>query len=65
MVATSEIRTIDWSQVQRILAMRLDNIGDVVMLGPALRAIREGAPQAQLTLMASPAGSQAGCRVRE
>ncbi len=59
MVATSEIRTIDWSQVQRILAMRLDNIGDVVMLGPALRAIREGAPQAQLTLMASPAGSQA------
>lgn len=42
----------------RILIMRLDNIGDIVMLSPALRALRKHIPQAHLTLMASPAGSQ-------
>jgi lipopolysaccharide heptosyltransferase II len=44
--------------LRRILAIRLDNIGDVVMTGPALRALRQAYPQAQITLMASPAGSQ-------
>jgi len=42
----------------RILAVRLDNIGDLVMLGPALRALRAAYPQAEITLMTSPAGSQ-------
>ena len=40
------------------LAVRLDNIGDIVMLGPALRAMRQALPHAHITLMASPAGSQ-------
>jgi ADP-heptose:LPS heptosyltransferase len=44
--------------VPRVLAMRLDNIGDVVMLAPALRALRESLPQAEITLMASSGGSQ-------
>ncbi|AGY57185.1 glycosyltransferase family 9 protein [Gloeobacter kilaueensis] len=48
----------DWSNVRRILAMRLDNIGDVVMLGPALRALRDALPEMHLTLMVSPAGAQ-------
>jgi ADP-heptose:LPS heptosyltransferase len=48
----------EWQQVRRILAIRLDNIGDLVLLGPSLRAIRQALPQAHLTLMASPAGSQ-------
>ena len=42
---------------QRVLAVRLDNIGDVVMLTPALRALRARFPRAHLTLLASPAGS--------
>lgn len=42
----------------RILVVRLDNIGDLVMLGPALRALRAAYPHAEITLMASPAGSQ-------
>lgn len=46
--------------LQRILAVRLDNIGDVVMTGPALRALRGAFPSAEITLMASPAGSQVG-----
>ena len=44
---------------RRILAVRLDNIGDVIMLGPALRALRQSLPQAAITLLASPGGSQA------
>ena len=44
--------------VPRVLAMRLDNIGDVIMLSPALRALRESLPRAEITLMASSGGSQ-------
>src|SRR5215218_5683888 len=47
-----------WENVRRVLAVRLDNIGDVVMLGPALRTLHECLPGARITLMASPAGSQ-------
>lgn len=44
---------------RRILAMRLDNIGDVVMLSAALRELRRAAPAARIDLLASPAGAQA------
>ena len=47
-----------WQSVRRVLAVRLDNIGDVVMLGPALRTVRQALPNVHLTLMSSPAGSQ-------
>lgn len=48
-----------WTNARNILAIRLDNIGDVIMLGPALRAVKETAPHARLTLLASPAGATA------
>ncbi|HEY9670549.1 MAG TPA: glycosyltransferase family 9 protein [Waterburya sp.] len=48
-----------WSAVRNILVMRLDNIGDVIMTSPALRAIKENLPNSRITLMASPAGTQA------
>ncbi len=48
-----------WLAARNILAVRLDNVGDVVLLGPALRAIKETLPQARLTLLASPAGATA------
>src|SRR5207249_6845425 len=47
-----------WRGVRQVLAVRLDNIGDIVMLGPALRTLREVLPHARITLIASPAGSQ-------
>jgi len=50
---------------RRILLARLDNVGDVVMLGPAVRAIRAGAPFARLGLLASPAGSTAATLLPE
>ncbi len=49
-----------WLAARKILVLRLDNIGDVLMTSPALRAIKTTLPQAQLTLMASPGGVQAG-----
>jgi ADP-heptose:LPS heptosyltransferase len=43
--------------MRRILAVRPDNLGDVVLLTPALRALRAAAPQAEIQLLASPAGA--------
>lgn len=47
-----------WRSVQRILAIRLDNLGDVLVTTPALHAIKSSLPAAQLTLLASPVGAQ-------
>lgn len=48
-----------WLTAKNILAVRMDNIGDVIMLGPALRAVKETSPHAHLTLLASPGGGAA------
>lgn len=49
---------VDWSGLSRVLAVRLDNLGDVVMLTPALRALRAAlTPDTRLDLLASPAGA--------
>src|SRR5436189_2272883 len=49
----------EWLAAQNILAIRLDNIGDVIMLGPALRAVKETSRDARLTLLASSAEATA------
>jgi hypothetical protein len=48
-----------WLAARNLLVVRMDNAGDVVMLGPAVRAIKATSPQARITLLASPAGSKA------
>jgi ADP-heptose:LPS heptosyltransferase len=48
-----------WGEARRLLVVRLDNIGDVVMTGPVLRALKENLPGSRITLMASPGGSKA------
>ena len=48
-----------WGEARRLLVVRLDNIGDVVMTGPVLRALKENLPGSHITLMASPGGSKA------
>lgn len=50
---------MSWDAARNILAVRLDNGGDVVMLGPALRAVKARAPDARITLLATPAGEAA------
>src|SRR3954449_13539683 len=52
-------RPLPASELRRILVVRPDNIGDVVMIGPAVRAIHEAAPGSRITLLASPAGALA------
>ncbi len=46
-----------WLEARNLLAVRLDNIGDVLMLGPALRAVKETSPSARITLLGTPGGS--------
>lgn len=48
-----------WLQARNILVTRPDNLGDVVMTGPALRAIKTALPDAKITLLASPGGAHA------
>lgn len=50
---------IHWAGLERILVLRPDNLGDVLMIGPPLRALRSAAPRAQLELLASPSGAAA------
>jgi ADP-heptose:LPS heptosyltransferase len=46
-----------WAAASRVLAVRLDALGDVVMTGAALRALAR--PDRRLTLLTSPAGAAA------
>jgi ADP-heptose:LPS heptosyltransferase len=50
----------EWQSARRILAIRLDNLGDVLLATPAIRAIKQSLPDASVTLLASPVGAQAG-----
>ena len=47
-----------WQAARRILAVRLDSLGDVLMTTPAIRALAGGG--ADVTLLTSPAGAAAG-----
>ena len=49
-----------WATANRILVIRLDNLGDVLVTTPAIHAIRESLPKARITLLASPVGAQIG-----
>ncbi len=48
-----------WAAARNLLLVRLDNIGDVVLLSAALRTVKENLPSARATLLAGPSGSQA------
>lgn len=47
----------EWDGVRNLLCVRLDAIGDVLMTGPALRALRANHPERRLTLLTSPYGA--------
>src|SRR5919112_559001 len=48
-----------WHAARRILCVRLDQLGDVVMTSPAFRAIKESIPGCSVTLLTSPGGAEA------
>jgi lipopolysaccharide heptosyltransferase II len=52
-----------WHAVRNVLAVRLDNLGDLLMTTPALAAIRHTLPAARITVLASPSGAAAAAHV--
>ncbi len=56
---------ICWDTLERLLVVRPDNLGDVLLAGPAMAALRAAAPRARLELLASPAGAQAATLLPE
>jgi ADP-heptose:LPS heptosyltransferase len=56
---------ICWDALERLLVVRPDNLGDVLMAGPAIAALRAAAPRARLDLLASPAGAPAAALLPE
>ena len=47
----------EWASARNLLCIRLDNMGDVLMTTPAMKALRESAPGRRLTLLASASGT--------
>jgi lipopolysaccharide heptosyltransferase II len=46
-----------WDTFRNVLCVRLDNLGDVLMTTPAIRALKEAVPGRKITLLTSRAGS--------
>jgi lipopolysaccharide heptosyltransferase II len=46
-----------WANARRILCVRLDGIGDVIMMTPAMRALAAGANDRRLTLLTLPSAT--------
>jgi len=47
-----------WQTVKKVLLVRLDNLGDVLLTTPAFHAVKAALPAASLTLLASHVGAQ-------
>ncbi len=43
--------------IEKILIIRIDRIGDIVLSTPALKAIKQAFPHSELTVLASPSNS--------
>ncbi|MVW73187.1 glycosyltransferase family 9 protein [Bordetella sp. 15P40C-2] len=54
----------DWSEVEHVLCIRLDNMGDVLMCTPAMRALRVAGAK-HLTLLTSEAGARLAPHIPE
>lgn len=46
-----------WTQARNVLCVRLDNMGDVLMSTPAIRALKTSVPGRRITLLASDSGA--------
>lgn len=54
-----------WADARRVLCIRLDSVGDVLMTTPAIRALRESAADRRVTLLTSGVGAQVATLVPE
>ena len=54
-----------WQEAKKVLCIRLDSLGDVLMTTPAMRALKQASPGRTITLLASPAGAKAAPLIPE
>jgi ADP-heptose:LPS heptosyltransferase len=54
-----------WRAARDVLCVRLDTIGDVLMTGPAMRALKLAVPGRRITLLTSPSGASAAALLPE
>jgi lipopolysaccharide heptosyltransferase II len=54
-----------WENARRLLCIRLDSLGDVLMMTPAIRALKTGAAGRHITLLTSPSGAEVARLVPE
>jgi lipopolysaccharide heptosyltransferase II len=54
-----------WESAERLLCIRLDSLGDVLMMTPAIRALQQGVPGRHITLLTSPSGAEVARLVPE
>lgn len=54
-----------WRRASRVLCVRLDAMGDVLMTTPAIRALKQASPGRHVTLLTSPSGAAAAAMVPE
>src|SRR5438552_7946354 len=48
--------SLPWERAEKLLCVRLDSIGDVLMTTPAIRALKESRAGRRITLLTSSAG---------
>src|SRR5581483_2029751 len=49
---------MSWDTARRILCVRLDSLGDVLMTTPAMQTVRAAAPDRRITLLTSASGAE-------
>ena len=54
-----------WRNAENVLCVRLDNMGDVLMATPALRALRQQRAGRRLTLLGSASGAAVAAHIAE
>jgi lipopolysaccharide heptosyltransferase II len=54
-----------WQKVKKILIIRLDNLGDVLMSTPAIKAVRKNLPSYEIVLLTSQVGAKIASLVPE
>ncbi len=57
--------TAGWDSAERVLCVRLDRLGDVLMTTPAVRAVKQSATGRQVILLTSSPGAEAAALVPE
>lgn len=56
---------MNWRYARNVLCIRLDYLGDVLMMTPAIRALKESSPGRRITLMTSAGGGAAARFISE